>query len=610
MPKGRVLAVDDQRYFRELLEGFLTEEGFEVQTASSAEEALHMLDHGRFDIVVTDLVMPGMDGNELVHRVKQRHPDQDIIVVTGVVDVKTAVEAMKLGASEYLLKPFDRATLASALEAVLQRRRLENEHARLLAENIEFMGERTLIERATQLFSVLAPGALAERIADGLCVETSAQGAVVWNAVTGEPDRLHLAAARGLVRVDEEPEWMALTSLPEGLCHGDGRALLVSEDGAGEGAALWVVLRRDGRVLGAVRLSDKLGGEPFDVVDAACADKFGGFAERALANAVHVAALERGSLEDPTTGAYVFEYLQGVARNEIEKAVRHGRGFAVVKLDLGSLDAVRRQRDDAAFRSWNGELVALLKSCLRSSDVLAADGEGRFLVLLPEADALGAMRFQRRARETLEESALFSSLEARQRPEPRLAVASYPCDGTQLEMLLRVLDERVEEQRRSPVGALGLERRSFAESLAALLERGEGERPEVIADLARFAVAEVGRRARDRGLLFVAPGAELEEAVGDGLAALRGRETGTDIVVVAEEEPGAVEEARVTRVRPPEGEALAPFLIRCGDGPAYALIRAAGDAEGDPRFFHTSDRSVVEHLVERLQSELAVPQLL
>ena len=149
MPKGRILAVDDQRYFRELLEGMLTEEGFEVQTASGGAEALEILDRAAFDILLTDLVMPEMDGNELVNRVKQRNPDQDIVVVTGVVDVKTAVDSIKLGASEYLLKPFDRETLASTLEGVLHRRRLRVEHAKLLTENIQYMGERTLIERAT-----------------------------------------------------------------------------------------------------------------------------------------------------------------------------------------------------------------------------------------------------------------------------------------------------------------------------------------------------------------------------------------------------------------------------------------------------------------------------
>ena len=215
VPKARILAVDDQRYFRELIEEFLTAEGFETQTASSGEEALHLLERASFDIVLTDLVMPGMDGSELVHRVKSRNPDQDIVVVTGVVDVKTAVDAMKLGATDYLLKPFDRQALGLCLEGILQKRRLQSEHARLLAENIEFMGERRLFERALGLFACVAVQPLAERIVEGLCLETQAQGGVLW-VLSGEGD-FELAAARGIVRVDAEPEKLDPAQLPAAL---------------------------------------------------------------------------------------------------------------------------------------------------------------------------------------------------------------------------------------------------------------------------------------------------------------------------------------------------------------------------------------------------------
>ena len=151
MPKARILAVDDQRYFRELIEGLLTGEGYEVQTASSGEEALHILEREDFDVVITDLVMPGIDGTELVQTVKERSSDQDIIMVTGVVDVKTAVEAMKLGASDYVPKPFDNDELelkvARVLETMAEKRenKLQND-LRLLANELE--------ERKRNLYAV------------------------------------------------------------------------------------------------------------------------------------------------------------------------------------------------------------------------------------------------------------------------------------------------------------------------------------------------------------------------------------------------------------------------------------------------------------------------
>ena len=72
MAKARILAVDDQLYFRVFLEDLLQQEGYEVCTASGGEEALHLLERESFDVILTDLVMPGVDGSELVQRVKER----------------------------------------------------------------------------------------------------------------------------------------------------------------------------------------------------------------------------------------------------------------------------------------------------------------------------------------------------------------------------------------------------------------------------------------------------------------------------------------------------------------------------------------------------------
>ncbi|HKK52972.1 MAG TPA: response regulator, partial [Myxococcota bacterium] len=206
MGRARILAVDDQRYFRELVEGLLSDEGYEVRTAASGEEALHLFEREDFEVVLTDLVMPGIDGAELVRRLKERRPEQDIVMVTGVVDVSAAVEAMKLGATDYILKPFDRTGLLDSVDKILSRRRLREEHARLIEENLEFMGVLSLFERAAGLFTTLSVEPLAERIIEGLCLDTRAQTGVLWAAEEAGGSTLHLAGARGLVRIEDEPE--------------------------------------------------------------------------------------------------------------------------------------------------------------------------------------------------------------------------------------------------------------------------------------------------------------------------------------------------------------------------------------------------------------------
>ncbi len=604
MPKARVLAVDDQRYFRELLEGLLTEEGFEAQVASSGEEALRILEQSHFDVVVTDLVMPGMDGGELVHRIKERDPDQDVIVVTGVVDVKTAVEAMKLGANDYLLKPFDRSTLTRTLESLLQDRRLKGEHARLLAENIEYLGERSLFERALRLFGRLSVPPLAEEIVEGLCVETEAQRGVIWVATPDGP--LELAAARGLVRVDEEPEQIDPAEILEPLRRGPARVTPADDSTAGRaGLELLVVLRWEGRVVALVRLGDKLGGETFDPVDLHCAERFAGFAETALANAMRFRALERRTLQDAATGAYIHPYFEDAARHELEKAQRFGRSLSLLSVDLGRIDALRLHWDEAGLEAWLARVADTLREPLRSMDLLATDGAGRFWALLPEADALGAALLKERAREMLEASELLAMLNPSWGVRPELATATFPGDGTQLESLVHTLDERRAEFRKSRARIRELGGMSFAQSLRALLQQGRSGRAETASQIARFVLDEVARRPGERRLLFLAPGESLAPTVAEGLGALRGIPTAAEIAVVAEGERPDYADADVAWIGPERAAAAPPFLVHYGAGPPYALVseEAVG---GRARLFHTEDRSLVEHLALRLQRELGI----
>jgi two-component system cell cycle response regulator len=611
MPKGRILAVDDQRYFRELLEGLLSEEGYDVVTASSGEEALRILDQSHFDVVLTDLVMPGMDGNDLVHRVKERDPEQEVVVVTGVVDVKTAVDAMKLGAAEYLIKPFDRETLANAIEKILQNRRLRAEHARLLAENIEYMGERTLFERAVALFSCLAVDPLAARIVEGLCVETRAQGGIVWVVDDDAPDRLNLAAVRGLVRVNEEPNVVMLEQIHEDLAGGSKLSMLLpwSEDGGEERPALYLAMRREGRVIALVRLTDKLGHDEFDSVDQAFAEKFTQYGETALVNALRFARLEQNSLADPNTGAYVFDYFHDIVRSEIEKSNRFGRNFSLLEVELAALEPLQSRLGERGMKDWLAGIVKRLRNAARSADILAADGAGRFLVLLPETDTLGGAIFKQRVERELECDPLLTDLAGEHRPKINFAIANYPADGTQLESMLRTLENRMTADRVSLVRRLELDTRSLAESLNALADQGTSERPEVIASIADFVLGEVARRPEDRGLLFVGPGEDLAATTRSSLAAFEGVSPRSEIVVISDQAAPSELNGGVSWLSTPVGVSLPPFLVRYTDGAVYALICGEKSNGTDVRMFHTDDRSIVEFLAFRLQRELALPEL-
>ncbi len=602
MAKARILAVDDQLYFRTFLEGLLTEEGYAVQTASGGEEALHILERERFDVVITDLVMPGMDGRVLVQKLKERLPDQEVIVVSGVGDVQTAVDAMKDGATDYLLKPIERTALVRGLESILQSQRLREEHAQLMRENLEYMGVLSLYERAVGLFSTLAPEPACERTLEALCLETRAQTGVIWAVGPDGSEALELAAARGLVQVDEEPAQLEADRLPVGfsaLSGADGAVLAPDPRAAGERQALLVPLRRSGRLIGLVRLTDKLEDQPFDDRDRAAADKVVELATVALANALHVAQLERRSFRDPATKAYTLAYLEDVVRNEIQKADRFGRSFAVLAIALEDLGSMRRKRSGPELARWLEGFVYQIGRALRSTDLVATNGDGRFHVLLPETDALGAAVLKRR---------ILELLRAGDYGETRLALAaaSYPADGTQLDAMTRVLDERLEADRTTLVHELELEGESFAASVDALLQRAGCERSEVAEQAMRLLIDEVGRRPRDRGLLFVAPGGGPTAPVREALERLRDVAPLTEVVLVGDGKSDALAGVPVTCVSARRAGTRAPFLVYFGEGPAYALVRERSDEAGRPPLFHTGDRPLVEHLAFQLQRDLGI----
>jgi len=610
VPSGRILAVDDQPYFRSFIEELLGEDGYEVCTASSSAEAHQALERDVFDVVLTDVLLPDAEGPDFVQALRERHADLAVIVLASVGDVKTAVECMKRGAADYLLKPIERAALQHTLERLFERRRLEVEHHRLMQENLDYMGELSLYERAMGLFATLSLEPLAERIVDGLCLETGAQGAVLWIAPSEDAPSLRLVAAKGLVRMVDEPEEVVPRRFPgelEGLGDDFGASRVVDAEHELSGhtvpaGALYVPFVRGGQVIALARLTDKLERQEFEEADGAAVEKFVELATLGLANALRFRSLERRSFKDATTKAYTLAYFEDLVRNEIHKASRFGRNFSLLKIDLGNLDPVRRRLSDPELGHWLESVVFHVARALRSTDLVAAESDSRYRVLLPETDALGAAVLKRRIRDLWEREHALRPEGCDVVPDVVLSAATFPADGDQLEGLVRVLDGRLDEARDSVVRELGGERGSFAGMAEGLLRVGAPGRAETADQATRFLLDEVARRPGDRGLLFLAPGASLSAPVRDGLERLRGLDLGTRVVMLSERgadpPPGLPVESTPAR-RTGFGQ---PFVIYYGEGPAYALLGGGGTGP----LYHTGDRALVEHLAFELQRDLDI----
>lgn len=133
----QVLVVDDEETICVALAAWLTKEGYHVETATSGQNALDMLTQKLFDLYLVDIKMPGMDGLELLAKIREIQTDATIIMITAHGSIQTAVEAMKRGAADYLCKPFDPETLSLLMERVSATKALRDENVALRDQLME-----------------------------------------------------------------------------------------------------------------------------------------------------------------------------------------------------------------------------------------------------------------------------------------------------------------------------------------------------------------------------------------------------------------------------------------------------------------------------------------
>jgi two-component system response regulator AtoC len=141
--QAHLLFVDDEPALRALMAERLAERGFQVEQADSGERALQLLEQFAFDVLVTDLRMPGVDGAQVIRAALERYPGIVAIVITGYGTVRDAVEAIKRGAADFVAKPFQFDELMHVLQKALEQRRLKSENAYLrsqLEERYKFGG--------------------------------------------------------------------------------------------------------------------------------------------------------------------------------------------------------------------------------------------------------------------------------------------------------------------------------------------------------------------------------------------------------------------------------------------------------------------------------------
>lgn len=631
MSTYRILIVDDDPFFLRVYSDFLRSRGFEVESATDGEAALHVYAAGRYQLVVVDLVMPGISGIDLIERIRSISPAQDFIVVTGTEDVRTAVRAMRLGVYDYLVKPIEREELLMIIDRLQERATLYDEHARLLDENIHFAEVQQIYQRGLRIMQSLDLETVCERLLETLSEVCGAQGAALW---LGRDDgsELSLHGYRGLIEAAALPmSWTPERGLV-GRELGRGSPMLAFkrldrlEYQSEPAEALLCPLTREGRVVGLVQLVEKLGGG-FGAKDVAHAGIIGECATTAVQHAWRYRQLERVGLRDAATAAYNMTYFVDYLGRELHKARRYGRSFALVQMHIDNLPTLRQSLRSEVLREALRRLVLAVSSSLRDIDVLARVTDEEMYVLLPETDFLGGLGFARTAREAIQRNPFLADIDRQHPIAVSFGPAAFPRDGDDVDQLFAACRRRLDEAQRSLFRRLHLEDVDFWGAADLLIGGDDAYAQDVVQRPGPFGVTEdalgisrhqvfprpwmpllyrevlgeAARQPKTSGWLFLAGGfANGQLAAPTELGQLR--HDGMRVYLLGSTPPERLGEvANVTPVRVGGTEFdRHEVVLFLAEHASYGLLARRAD-DGALRGFHTADWTLIEGLIAKLQ---------
>jgi len=208
MSSGKLLIVDDDLPMREMLRSLFAERGLAAEEAGNGNEALERLGESDFDVVLSDIKMPGMSGIDLVAEIRKLRPDTPVVLMTAFGSIESAVEAMRAGALDYITKPFEPEVVWLTIERALERRSLEQENRRL----------RRAVDQTSALGDLIGASAAMREIFAliGKIAHTSSNVLITGESGTGKEVVARTIHFHG-GRADKPFLPINCTAIPEGL---------------------------------------------------------------------------------------------------------------------------------------------------------------------------------------------------------------------------------------------------------------------------------------------------------------------------------------------------------------------------------------------------------
>ncbi|NOY13774.1 MAG: diguanylate cyclase [Deltaproteobacteria bacterium] len=429
-----ILVVDDELFFRELYCDLLAGEGYRVEVCESGEDAIIRLQQGSVDLVLADMVMPGKSGLDVLRAARLLSNPPEVILVTGHASVESAIQALKNGARDYLVKPFNAVELKHLIRTGLDQRRL-------LAENDHLKEQIQLFQTGQTLSSLIDLERLIPQALDVLIREIGAVGGCGFTFKAGMHPNVSVlrnlrddVAGRLLERLLPQLS-DAAASFPLKLL-----SLQSAADFKFDPERLWLLpLSGDDELTGGllvVDAPDRLD-QQITLPDLRylCDQIRLGFE-----NACRLQSAQELMHTDDLTGLYNHRYLQVAIDQEIRRSQRYGLQFSLLFFDLDRFKDINDRYGHLAGSAALQEVGGLLRQCVRDVDTLFRFGGDEFAAMLVETDGRTARIVAERIRKTIDEHVFLAEQGKPSHVTATAGYATFPTDAVEKDLLLDLAD--------------------------------------------------------------------------------------------------------------------------------------------------------------------------
>lgn len=442
MDKGKILVVDDDAFFRVLCSDILTGAGFSVKTASNGAEAVGVIDESQFDVVITDLVMPDMSGLEVLQRSKQHNTLSDVIVITGHGSMESAINALKNGAFDYIVKPLNEDELLHTVHSCFEKKKL-------LAENQEMRQSLKLYEVSKAVTATLDINKLYNISLDALLQIIPGEAGII-SFYEDDRKRLEIKAIRHIGLSTGEKVLKAFKeNFEKDLKDGNNIVVVSKSDMKGENddslkeynSILIAPLSRGSASIGYILILSALGKSGYNLRDIKNASFINEHVSSAFDNAIKYSEAKEMAFIDSLTGLYNSKYLEAALDRELKRADRLMSPVTVLFMDLDNFKRINDTNDHLVGSKVLVEVGKILLKCVREVDTVIRYGGDEYVVILVDADYGVAMRVADRIRASIEQEHFISEESLDIRITASLGVATYPIHTRDKKELLKIADK-------------------------------------------------------------------------------------------------------------------------------------------------------------------------